>query len=73
MGKEGKVMKLIYTTLLLLLVMPELSHAYKLDMWDKLLLGTFITGQLLDGLQTIEILNNPNFYEKNDLYNNSKR
>lgn len=67
-------MKQLISTILLCLVLsiPTICGAgpkYKLDGWDKLLLGGFAAGQLIDGLQTVEAIKNPNYYEKNDLYN----
>ena len=37
---------------------------------DGLLLGSFITAQGVDTAQTVEILNNPDYYERNPLIAN---
>ena len=56
----------IYGMVLLLFLCPSLkAESWKTE--DKVLLGTYLVGEVLDGLQTQEVLRNPKYREINPL------
>jgi len=69
---------------LLIIVLPSVSFAFdfkdnkiyafthteKWDKTDKVLLTAYITTEIIDCLQTREILSNPQFHEKNPILKN---